>query len=87
MFTSKINGNSIFVPAAGYRNGSKIYDEGSRGHAWLSNLYANDHDFAWYLNLNSYGINANINDYYRFDGRSIRPVFRKSKLTENFDFN
>ncbi|MBR5698946.1 MAG: hypothetical protein IKX44_10060 [Prevotella sp.] len=30
-FTSKSNGNSVFLPAAGYRYGSGLYDQTSYG--------------------------------------------------------
>lgn len=37
--TSKINGTSIFIPAAGYRDNEKIYDVGSSGTYWSSETY------------------------------------------------
>lgn len=37
--TSKNNGNSIFLPAAGYRNGTSVDDVGSGGYYWSSSLY------------------------------------------------
>ena len=38
--TSKKNGNSIFLPAAGYRNGTEVDDRGSCGYYWSSSLYS-----------------------------------------------
>ena len=35
-FTSTINGNSIFLPAAGFRDGVYIGAEGSYGYYWSS---------------------------------------------------
>jgi hypothetical protein len=36
--TSKSNGNSIFLPAAGYRDGTDVYSVGSLGDYWSSSL-------------------------------------------------
>lgn len=38
--TSRSNGNSIFLPAAGYRDGTDVYDAGSRGDYWSSSLFS-----------------------------------------------
>jgi hypothetical protein len=37
-FTSKINGSSIFLPAAGYCYNGAVRDVGSNGHYWSSSL-------------------------------------------------
>ena len=72
--TSKKNGNSIFLPAAGYRNGSSLYNAGSYGYYWSSSLdtsYPND---ACYVGFDS----SDVNRYYddRYYSRSVRPVCR-----------
>ena len=33
------NGNSIFLPAAGYRSGSSLNEDGTKGMIWSSSLY------------------------------------------------
>ena len=66
------NGNSIFLPAAGWRYGTDRYNVGEYGYYWsstLSSLYSN---YARYLYFNSG--NHYTNDNYRRDGRSVRPV-------------
>ncbi len=65
------NGNSIFLPAAGYRSGSLYYD-GSRGEYWSSSLSSYRTDYAWRLYFAS-GY-CNVNDYPRYYGRSVRAV-------------
>ena len=40
--TSKKNGNSIFLPASGYRLGSYLYLHGSHGDYWSSTLYGSN---------------------------------------------
>lgn len=71
------NGNSIFLPAAGYRGDSGLNNAGSYGYYWSSSLYKydsdSDSDFAYYLYLFSI---KNDWDYYgyRYYGQSVRPV-------------
>ena len=47
------NGNSIFLPAAGYREDSSLYDAGSWGYYWSASLYKSNPSSAWYLRFRS----------------------------------
>jgi len=71
-FTSKINGNSIFLPAAGYRWDGDLYIAGEYG-GYSSSTQASDYAFGLYFY--SGGANWN-NSSYRFSGQSVRPVVR-----------
>ena len=66
------NGNSIFLPAAGWRSGTGRDYVGQLGYYWsgmLSSLYSN---YACFLDFNS---GRHDTDYgYRSYGRSVRPV-------------
>ncbi|MBR2416136.1 MAG: hypothetical protein IKB11_05220, partial [Bacteroidaceae bacterium] len=68
------NGNNIFLPAAGYRLGTGVYDQGSYGDYWSSLLdsYLSD-DLAYYQCFKS-RIYDWIYYHYRCCGRSVRPV-------------
>ncbi|MGM9818140.1 MAG: hypothetical protein ACI30B_04060, partial [Paludibacteraceae bacterium] len=70
--TSKINGNSIFLPAAGYRDCVDLYGAGDYGSYWSSSLYTDDPNLAWYVYFSS--DNVNRSNYYRYYGQSVRPV-------------
>jgi hypothetical protein len=70
-FTSRINGNSIFFPASGYRNGTGLYDRGSRGSVWSASL--GSQAYGYYLYFNSTGVNPASNGD-RFSGFSVRAV-------------
>ena len=72
--TSKSNGNSIFLPAAGYRYFSDLYVAGSDGGYWSSSLSAGFSDNAYVLYFGSDGIDWSNNN--RGIGRSVRPVLR-----------
>lgn len=72
-FTSKINSNSIFIPAAGYcYNGSVLY-VGSFGYVWSSSLDESTPRISWYMNFSNTGVSS---VYYgqRCNGFPIRPV-------------
>lgn len=77
-FTSKINGNSIFLPAAGYRSFSALYDQGTCSDYWSSSLYV---EYASYyartMFMTSSSAIASVSYNYRYYGRSVRPVLRK----------
>ena len=70
--TSRSNGNSIFLPAAGSRLNSSLNEAGSIGYYWsrmLSGNYTND---ACRLGFDSNSIDTSNRD--RRYGRSVRPV-------------
>ena len=66
------NGNSIFLPAAGYRYDSSLYLAGSYGNYWSSSLYTDDPSGAWGVDFYSSGVGryGNLRNY----GFSVRPV-------------
>ena len=66
------NGNSIFLPAAGYRDGSSLDRAGSLGNYWSSTPNESNSHHAWDLNFNS--SEYDMSYYYRYYGRSVRPV-------------
>ena len=63
----------MFLPAAGYRNGTDVNDVGDNGNYWSSS--ANGTDNAWNLNFNSDNVNPDDNDN-RYNGQSVRLVRR-----------
>ena len=67
--TSKKNGNSIFLPAAGYRYGSSLGNAGIRSYYWSSTPY--DY-YAYFLYFDSGYLL--MDNYYRYYGLSVRPV-------------
>ena len=74
--TSQVNGNSIFLPAAGYRDGSSFNDMDSCGSYWSTSLYTNrfvnipylaqEVDFKWSI--------VSVSRDRRCEGLSVRPV-------------
>ena len=70
-FTSRINGNSIFFPASGYRYGTGLLSHGSYGYYWSSSLYSSASGYL--LDFLSGGVGpADLDD--RFFGFSVRAV-------------
>ena len=72
-FTSKRNGNSIFFPAAGWREGASTHSAGKEGYYWSSTPSESITQYAYYLYFNSEG-SAITNWFYRSRGRTVRPV-------------
>ena len=71
-FTSTANGNTLFLPAAGYRPGSGLYGAGSLGNYWSSSLYTDGPYGAWYFYFHSDGRRM---DYCTRDyGYTVRAV-------------
>ena len=67
------NGNSIFLPAAGYRSGTEVYNRGSRGYYWSGTLYERDSSSASNLLFRSGYPSCGLN-YFRGYGHTVRPV-------------
>ncbi|MBR2500564.1 MAG: PEGA domain-containing protein [Clostridia bacterium] len=70
--TSKKNGNSIFLPAAGWRNGSSLLNQGTFGGYWSSTPHESYSGSAFYLDFSSGGHSTSWGS--RLNGRSVRPV-------------
>ena len=72
--TSKKNGNSIFLPAAGFspRRWASAIDAGSIGFYWSSSLSSDSPHYAWELNFISSSFTTGIIN--RSDGFPVRPV-------------
>ena len=71
-FTSKTNGNSIFVPAAGYCSYGSADSVGSCGDLWSSSLDESSPRGGWCLYFYSGSVFVNSN--YRYNGFSVRAV-------------
>ena len=66
------NGNNIFLPAAGYRDGADVYNIGYYGYYWSGSLSGSRSYSACYLYF--YDNYFDWNYSYRYFGRSVRPV-------------
>ena len=73
-FSSKINGNSIFIPAAGICCDGSVDYVGYYGDVWSSSLNISNPYSAWYLVFNS--VNCSMGRFgSRYYGKSVRGVF------------
>lgn len=66
------NGNSIFLPAAGYRHDGDLDNASSRGYYWLSSLSTNYSGYAFDFIFDSG--NCDLYNGSRVNGLSVRPV-------------
>ena len=74
LFTAT-NGNSLFLPAAGVREGTSLNFSGSYGLYWSRSLWTDVPNNAWdlYLYFGSGGCDVEGSDP-RYRGQSVRPV-------------
>ena len=71
VFTSKVNGNSVFFPTAGLCSNSSVIGVGSRSNYWSASWFSSA--YAWFLNFVSGGQGlSNVNG--RYFGYSVRGV-------------
>jgi len=71
LFTAS-NGNSLFLPAAGYRD-DVLNFAGVWGYYWSSSLYTDSPSRAWYFGCFNSGYNP-MGYNNRYDGLTVRPV-------------
>ena len=66
------NGNSIFLPAAGYRRGGSLLSTGTTGCYWSSTTSGNGNGLAGciYFISSTYSMEG----FYRYRGHTVRPV-------------
>ena len=69
--TSKVNGNSIFLPAAGYYY-STLVGVGSEGYYWANNLLSSNSNGPDNLYCGIYGVGYGA--AIRYVGKSVRTV-------------
>lgn len=70
--TSKINGNSIFFPYAGYKRHDKGWEKTAEGHYWSSSI--NEKGFISLSLKGARGRYVSHGNNFGFDKLSIRPV-------------
>ncbi len=71
------NGNSIFLPAAGFRHEGGIFNYGQYdgyGFYWTSSRSENNPNNAWYVRFKYETETPVLREYLRLFGLSIRPV-------------
>lgn len=71
-----LNGNSIFIPAAGDKWNKDSFDKGERGSYWSSTQHGAK-EAAWCFFVNSEGTSVDANT--RYGGMTVRPVQPKIK--------
>ena len=70
VFTSKINGNSVFFPAAGCCNNSSVNNVGSHGRYWSASWRSSSSAWNLYFKSGYQNLSYNI----RYYGQSVRGV-------------
>ena len=71
---------AVFLPAAGVREGTWMYDVGSYGDYWSASYC--EGDVAWYVYFFDGDLNTDFSCYFRYGGLSVRLV----RVTQGFSF-
>lgn len=66
------NGNSIFLPAAGYQDGTERKEEGTGGFYWSGNIDRSMTSAAFNLNFRGYDAQWSANRCYGFSVRAVK---------------
>ena len=78
VISKKDSNISIFLPAAGYYNGTTLYNSGAYGYYWTRENYKSSYsysDVSCFAYLLSFSISSHTTDNdYRDEGYSVRPV-------------
>lgn len=67
------NGNSIFLPASGEKDGTSLYNVGFFGHYWTSTLSPGYGNLAWKFEFGE-SAHCRASGWNRYGGITIRPV-------------
>lgn len=67
-----VNGNSLFLPAAGFREGSKLWYAGRDGLYWSASLNTDRPFQTWDFEFDEYA--QGMEDAHRLEGQSVRAV-------------
>lgn len=77
LFTSKLTGNKLFFPAAGYREGAEVKEAQTFGDYWTGSIYTTNTNYGYSLSFNNGGVKTGFAK--RSMALSIRPV-KKSNI-------
>ena len=84
--TSKSNGNSIFLPAAGFRSETRLRYAGDSGEFWSRSVHSGDINYARGLIVEFGDSDTYLN--YRYLGLNVRPVrVKESIAVSNIELN
>ena len=74
LFTSKQNGNTLFLPAAGYIEGDGVFSDEETGYYWTADVCQYNDNTAWYLKF--IGAHLQMRTHYRIHGCTVRAVLK-----------
>lgn len=74
LFTSNVNGNTLFFPAAGYYDGESLRNRGSNGYFWSRNYQSATN--ALYMFFDSSAVYPKGSSRSRYSGFTVRAVMQ-----------
>lgn len=79
------NGNSIFLPAAGGRDGTELFGRGTDGYYWFGSLHEIYSEYACNLYFDDFYSHRLDSKNLRLHGFSVRPVRTKKERSGVFE--
>lgn len=70
LFTSKVNGNTLFLPAMGFASSGQINYINSHGYCWSCKIYTSNKSYAIHFG----GGDCQLSTFSRYSGYPICPV-------------
>ena len=72
LFTSKINGNTVFLPASGLYEGTELFDAGELSYYWSSTLYTPTSVFVLYTSSEEVIDSESSERFFGFPVRAVQ---------------
>lgn len=71
LFTSNINGNTLFLPAAGYYNSTALINRSTSGYYWSTTYASNEDAKRMFISASSADPQSNSKRYFGFSVRAV----------------
>lgn len=72
LFTSNVNGRTIFFPAAGSYNGTTLFVRGSNGYYWSSTFRSSDEALLLYFGISQLNPQRHNSRFYGYSVRAVK---------------
>ena len=74
LFTSNINGNTLFFPAAGFGYSTSLDNRGSRGYYWSRSWYSSGYGYYLYFNSSYVYPQHSRSRYFGYSVRAVQDL-------------
>ena len=72
LLRSKTNGNTLFLPSAGYYSGTTLFAMGSNGTYWSSTIFSESDAYRLTFNSTGVGAQSHLSRYFGYTVRAVK---------------